>query len=194
MEYTSRQVAELYKVSVETIRQWTQEFGDFLSLSTRPGANKSRRYSVEDMRVLALVADMKHMGMGSDDILATLLSGQRGADPDEIEQGAQLAIQSDREKRLSFEVSRLSGLFEQTKKQLEEAQAKLAEMQQVRDENVKLQTSLEHEAQQRQALEQQVKELHTRAQELAERVGREYSKGFIEGLREKGELPKRDER
>jgi hypothetical protein len=60
-------------------------------------------------------------------------------------------------------------------------------MQETREENVRLQTTVEFTEQQRSALQDQVTALLIQVQELSERVGREYSKGYLDALREKGE-------
>lgn len=73
-------MATLFRVSRETIRGWSNEFGDYLSRDATPGEGRTRQFNDDDVRVFALVAEMKEAKMQYADIHAALQNGQR-ADP-----------------------------------------------------------------------------------------------------------------
>lgn len=82
MNHSTIQTAELFNVARETIRKWAIEFESYLSATARPPEGGVRRFTVEDIEVFALVAEMKEQGKVFDDIHAALRSGQRGQIPD----------------------------------------------------------------------------------------------------------------
>src|SRR4051794_16913775 len=102
MAYTTRQIAALYSVSIETIRIWTLEFAEYLSPTAQPGRNKNRVYTVSDLEVLALVSELKGQGKIFSDVHLALKAGQRGAAPNLEPQEIQAITYGEREKRLSL--------------------------------------------------------------------------------------------
>lgn len=80
--YTALQASTAFKIARETIRKWCLEFGDYLSPSANPGKNRDRHFNDDDMRVLALVSEMKAAGRTYSDIHAALGAGQRGEIPE----------------------------------------------------------------------------------------------------------------
>src|SRR5690348_3968566 len=98
MAYSSRQIAALYSVSIETIRVWTLEFAEYLSPTAQPGRNKNRVYTVTDLEVLSLVAELKNQGKVFSDIHLALKAGQRGAAPILEPQEIQAITYGEREK------------------------------------------------------------------------------------------------
>lgn len=201
--YTSGEVAKIYGVVTETVRNWTMEFAEYLSLSAHPGRNKKRTYSLEDMRVLSMVAAMKERNMTNEDIHATLKSGQRGELPDLSPDDVKMIALGDQEKRLAVQVDQLERTIVQLKKDLALSQEQASQAQQYKEANIKLTTSLDHvqkdleEAKARvQRLEnthdEAVKDLNKRIEELARQLGQEYARGVMDTLRERGDLPRRE--
>lgn len=196
MAYTTRHAAALYNVSTETIRLWTIEFKQYLSPRAQPGKNKYRSYSVEDMEVLSLVAELKRQGLNFADIHVTLQSGQRGTPPDLPPAEVQQITSVDQERRLSLEVDYLQRALIQTKAELEETRALAEQVTQTREENIRLKSNLEYTEREltdtQERLERTTEQLLKRIEDLSLQVGREYAKGFVEGLRERPAPPAAD--
>ena len=191
-KYTSRHLATLFGVTIETIRLWTIEFADYLSPTARPGTNKTRLYSQADLEVMTLVAEFKAQNRTYTEIHATLKSGQRGEpkvqSPDDITDLAS----STREQRLALEVERLHRQLAEVRHELE-SQRKVAEqVQAMREDNVHLKARADLIDQERQRLLQEIAALNARIEQLAEKAGREYAKGFIDALREANVTPTRE--
>ena len=81
MKYTTQHAQALFNVSHTTIKNWCAEFADYLSPSARPEPGHQRQFMEDDLRVLALVAEMKNRAATFDDIHAALKIGQRGVLP-----------------------------------------------------------------------------------------------------------------
>lgn len=144
------------------------------------------------MRVFSLVAELKGQGMTFAEIHANLQSGQRGEAPILAPNQLTEITTSERESRLELELDQLRQILVRTQQELETVRKIADQVSATKEENIKLQTSLEHVIKERETLEQQVKELSTRIEELAERAGREYARGYIEAIREKGSLPPKE--
>lgn len=89
----TKDLAELFNVAEPTIRAWCGEFEDYLSPDANPGEGRTRYYNDDDVKVLALVAEMKTQGKTFEDIHASLKTGVRG-DVESAVQAAQQRPQS----------------------------------------------------------------------------------------------------
>ena len=78
-----------YDVQPNTIRQWSRTFADFLEPGANPPNGKTRTYSDDDARVIALVAAMRQDNRPYEAIRAALAAGDRGQWPIESDQTAQ---------------------------------------------------------------------------------------------------------
>lgn len=76
--YSSATLTNLYGISRETVRQWVNEFKEYLSPGATPSAGRQRIFNDSDMRVFALIHEMKGRGALYEDIHAALKTGQRG--------------------------------------------------------------------------------------------------------------------
>src|SRR5215207_3277821 len=133
MDYKSSHVQKLFNVSPETVRNWSEEFGQYLSVTATPGGGRHRLFTQDDMEVFALVAELKEKGLTYTDIHAALQNNQRGEIPQMLVsqvQELQLALQYDQAQEM---VARLEG----------ERDAALAKWQSLHDDNIRLQTRLE---------------------------------------------------
>ena len=144
MAYTSRQIAALYSVSIETIRVWTMEFAEYLSPTAQPGKNKNRVYTIADLEVLSLVSELKRQGKVFSDIHLALRAGQRGPAPNLEPQEIQAITYGEHEKRLSLEVDHLQHAILRLTEQLKDAEAKAAEAQAAKEEGIRLKAQLEY--------------------------------------------------
>lgn len=79
--YSTNQVADLFNVSLETIRIWCNEFEGHLSPRANPGHRQRRAFNGDDLGVLALVATLKAEGLTYTDIHVSLKNGERGELP-----------------------------------------------------------------------------------------------------------------
>lgn len=100
IKYTTNHMANILDVSRETIRAWSYEFVDYLSEEAKPGEGQRRHYNDDDVRVLALVAQLKQRRQPYAEIHVALAAGER-ADPPE---GASaLTSDTDKKKIISLE-------------------------------------------------------------------------------------------
>lgn len=76
-------VVKQYGCSRQTARTWASETADYLSAGANPPAGQTRRFTDEDMRVLAVVAEMKADRHNYAAIRARLAQGLPEPAPDE---------------------------------------------------------------------------------------------------------------
>jgi DNA-binding transcriptional MerR regulator len=131
------QVANLFKIARETVRQYSMEFGSYLSSEANPGKNRTRVYNSSDMEVFALIVAMKGQGKQYPDIHAALLNGDRAQLPNGTETTSlsnqprytQLQLKLDflekdaKEKEL--EIVRLAALLDRSDTQLSDARKEI---------------------------------------------------------------------
>lgn len=135
---TASYVLELFDISRETVRQWAAEFADYLSPGANPGDRLPRLFTDDDMRVLALVSQMKDEGKRYADVHAALRNGQRAEPPDKPAAQVELtattrattlqqqltALLSERAELLATNANQ-AGKIELLERQLAEAQAEI---------------------------------------------------------------------
>ena len=136
MAYATRHACTLFHISPETARTWAEEFARHLSPLANPGTGRHRQYTDDDMKVLALVADMKRNNMLFADIHASLESGQRGASPALEASDIQALVITERENQMLGQVQKLQ-------ERMGELQTRINELLPFRDENIRLKARLE---------------------------------------------------
>jgi hypothetical protein len=77
---TISQVARILAVNRDTVKQWTTDFAEHLSLTANPGDGSERQFNEADLRVLALVADFWEDEPDYENINAMLNSGDHNED------------------------------------------------------------------------------------------------------------------
>lgn len=127
--YTTTKVCDLFNVSRETIRNWSAEFSAYLSAGANPGPDRTRYYSDDDLKVMALIAQMKRQGMVYADIHLSLRAGQRGEIPQEAQ--ALAATERGRLNQLQRHVGDLEAALTQT---LEEKQKMAGQIELLKDQ------------------------------------------------------------
>jgi len=195
--YTTKHAQKIFEVkSDQTIRNWIREYQEFFSIDATPGKGVDLQLTEDDMRVLDLIASMRGDRRPSDEIYATLKSGQRGNLPDYTPEELDLLVRGDYEKYLSTQVHELNMKIEQLTQENEELRTAL---QPVRDKNIQLEAeriALEKHIddlklqldQERERSERIAEQERTRSQDQLERLLRE-----IAELRYKmGQLEKKD--
>ena len=80
--FTTQAIAQTFGVSHQTVKNWSDEFVDFLSPTANPGQGRRRLFTPEDLRVFALVHDFHKRGYTYADAKGALGAGQRGDIPD----------------------------------------------------------------------------------------------------------------
>lgn len=100
---TVSKLATQFGTSKNTIRVWTAEFSEYLSPTAQPPKGQPRRYTDDDLRVLALVAYMRSDAVPYDDIRSALASGQRAEPFDQGETDDETGSDSAQNQRESDE-------------------------------------------------------------------------------------------
>ena len=83
--YTTKDICDKFGVSRETVRQWTNQFSDYLSPTATPEKGRQRNYTDKDLTVFALVSNQKSTGSTTEEISAALAAGQRATPPTEAQ-------------------------------------------------------------------------------------------------------------
>ena len=125
--YTTTTSAKLYGVQQQTIRNWVDEFKDYLSPTAQPGRNKQLLFTIEDMKVLGLVSNLRQTKTSYEEIHISLQNGERGPVPDA--DPMELAEQTDREiiTQMGMQISVLRGQLEEAR--FEAARARELELE-----------------------------------------------------------------
>jgi DNA-binding transcriptional MerR regulator len=194
--YRTSHVCKLFEISYETVRNWTTEFGEYLSPTAKPGKHRKRLYTDLDMRVFSLVAELKQQGMTYEEIHANLQSGERGKPPTLDPKDLQALVTSETEHRLALEVERLQQALIRTQAELKQVEELRQELEQTKRDNIRFEAKLESITEtardERERLETRVRELTQRIEELARESGKEYARGMIDALGQRGDLNQKD--
>jgi hypothetical protein len=134
--YSTQQCAKFFNISMETTRHRIQAFEEFLSPSARPGTGKTRRLTVDDMKVLSLVHEMRNQGKDFPDIKLALLAGQRGVAPSELPEQLSALLDVAEKDRLELQLAYYQ-------EQIYSLQEQLKDFEQLRTENIQLKTKIE---------------------------------------------------
>ncbi len=130
--FQTRHVSQLFDVSHQTVKDWCDAFADFLSPTATPGKGRARHFTDEDMRVFALISEIKRSGGTYEDVRIALGAGQRGFVPDQLDQAIMMPQ--------NISITRLRHALEEARR---EAQQLRDELMQVRGENRLLREQLE---------------------------------------------------
>ncbi len=102
--------------------------------------------------------------------------------PDEV----QAIVEAGFESRAAVENEHLKRQIVQAKEQLSKLASVQAELEEMREQNIRLDAQLETSKEERQRLENKISDLTNRIEQLAREAGREYAKGFVDGMKEEG--------
>jgi DNA-binding transcriptional MerR regulator len=176
MSYTTRDAEAVFKVSSQTIRNWTREFSRYLSVTATPEEGRTRLFTDADMQILELISRMKDEGKQYDEIHAALQGGKRGSLPGVSSEEIRAMVSGEVERRLHLEVQML-------KRQIELAEERLAEAEQTKDENIRLHAQLEEANKQVDEFKQQLKESQEALRRLEREAGEAYYRGRLDEAR-----------
>lgn len=168
----------LYGIALETARQWAIEFGEYLSPTGKPGKHKHRIYTDEDMRVFALVAQMKGQGSTYEEIHASLKVGQRGDAPAVPPEEISAIATTDRERSLTLQLGYLQ-------QQLLAAKEELKQLNEIKEQLIRTEQKNAELTARYDEVKQSEKEMRQLVQELSVRLAREYNEGYKAGLKER---------
>lgn len=182
MVYSSQQASMLFGVSRATINNWAKEFAQYLSDGASPGGNKNRHFAIEDMAVLALVANLKDANQTYPAIHRALQAGERGSIPDTPPSDLQPLSPAEKDRRVTLVVEQLQQTLASLKLELAEAQQVAAQVHETREVNARLQAQVDFLKEQQERLERQMAAYQDEVRTLSLQAGREYAKGFLEGF------------
>lgn len=185
--FTTKHAQALFRVaSPQTIRNWANEFAPYLSPSATPGSGSTRRFTIDDMKILSLVAQMSSEGASFSDIHTSLASGQRGDPPNVSPDELDTLIAGEIERQLSTQLHETRELAQRLQEELD---ALKAQVQPLHDENIRLKAQVEDREGRIEELNQQLKESYERIARLAEEKGEAYVRGIMDALERKSNLP-----
>ena len=191
MSFTSKEIAHIFGYTEQTVRKWADEFGEYLSLAASPGNGRHRDFQVEDLTVLSFIAQEKDKHATYEDIHASLKTGARGDMPEISEDRLKFLAASESEKQATIEVVALQRHIADLSERLNRAEIIAAKVDQMTQENVRLQTRLEMTEETVKSkdgeittLKSELKEAQRRIEELNRQLGREYTEGFKIGFGE----------
>jgi DNA-binding transcriptional MerR regulator len=200
MTYTSVQLATLYNVQPQTIRNWADEFAEYLSKTGNPGGSRYRIFTVEDAQVFSLVSELKKQRLTYDDIHASLKAGQRGDAPALPPRDLELIASSEREEHYSLQVQLLQGELARVRNELVQAKQDAEKVYELREEKARLETELrltqeqlETSREEMDSKDVELEKAQKRIEELSRQLGEEYVRGVMDTLERKGDLPRKTE-
>ena len=83
--YQTRHISQLFDISHQTVKDWCDNFTEYLSPTAMPGKGRTRHFTEDDLRVFSQVADIKRSGGTFEDVHIALKAGQRGTLPDDLD-------------------------------------------------------------------------------------------------------------
>jgi DNA-binding transcriptional MerR regulator len=181
MNYATRHAADLFTVSPETIRNWANEFAEHFSVVGNPPKGKQRRFTLEDLEIFSLIAQMKEQGATFDEIRAALANGQRGALPPLPIAEMDTTLAPEKEKHLAVQMQYLQQQLIKVETERNMAQAQL---QPLKDEIIRIQAQLDtsngmYETR-IEELNEQVKDAQKRIEGLIRETAEAYYRGLLE--------------
>lgn len=129
--YQTKDVCDVFGISRQTVRIWSEEFAEHLSPSATPQKGQQRNFSDADMAVFALVHEVKGRGGTYDTAHLQLKSGQRGEPP-----RTRMSIQVEPDNQLSSlrsQITKLSNQLEITTQERDELRISAAQEKALRE-------------------------------------------------------------
>ncbi|MBZ0291640.1 MAG: MerR family transcriptional regulator [Anaerolineae bacterium] len=186
MYYTSRHVRILFNIAAETVRNWCDEFERHLSPTANPGKGKHRNFTEDDMRVFALIAELKNQGLSYDEVHLALDNGQRGDPPQLPADEMRDLVATEEKQQITLEMEVLQRSLTMLVQERDELKTRLTqlegEVQPVKDDNIRLTTRLEESQRQAEKLAADLEQTRRRLEELNREVGRAYHEGYMDAL------------
>lgn len=186
------EVAAYYKRTDQTIRAWAREFSRHFSPTANPGGGKGRNYTVEDLEVIALIAEMKDRNATYEEIHAALDAGQRGDPPNLSTADLKVLRATEGEKRAGFEIQALQQHIVDIQARMKQAEerAEAAEIRAIQlgqdkaaltAETSVIKSELERAREELKAAQEENKRL---SREVGTAHGQAYIEGYRAGMKE----------
>ncbi len=192
MGFSTKEVAAYYGFAEQTIRKWTIEFAEYLSPTANPGNGKNRDFTVHDLEVIDLIAEMKQQQATYEDIHVSLKAGQRGKAPDLTEHDLQLLSATEGEKKAVIEIASLQRTIMNLTERLNRAEQQAAAVHEIEKVNARLETRLELTETELTAARTTLKEAQARVEALIREAGEQYTKGVMDTLERVGQLSQKN--
>lgn len=184
--YTTKHAQILYRVaSSQTIRNWAKEFADYLSPTATPEKGGTRHFTLEDMKVFALIAEYSNENKSFTDIHVALQSGARGDAPTVEPEDLDGLAAGEIEMQLTSELDKTRALANELEAELASIKEKF---EPIKEENIRLQAQLEDRDSRIEQLTKQIESAQERIQQLAEEKGQAYVKGVMDAMKNKGDF------
>lgn len=162
-QYKTRDLEILFGVTGETIRAWASEFEEYMSPTAVPTTKgQTRIFTDSDVEIFALVAQLRELGKGFDDVKMALANGQRGDLALIVNERNEL----DRDHvQLALARQHLASLEANLVAAKEQAAA-------LHDENIRLKTLLERSYEELKQAREQGGEMQARVEQLVREIAR----------------------
>ncbi|MCB9454220.1 MAG: MerR family transcriptional regulator [Anaerolineaceae bacterium] len=177
MGYTTNDIKTIYGIAQETVRNWTREFARYLSATANPETGRVRLFTDDDMKVFDLVNRMRQDNKAYEEIHVALIAGQRGNLPAVSPEDVRAIITGETERRLTLEVQLL-------RRQLATAEDKLAELDEAKTHNVRLEAEKEAERRRADELAARLDDAQSKLESLFREVGKAYHEGYMAALKD----------
>jgi DNA-binding transcriptional MerR regulator len=171
------ELAKLIEVSGDTLRRWTREYRDYLSPSATPPKGQPRIMTEHDQRVMLLIRTLRNAGQDRDAIILTLQREQENGWsnlPPLPENWGTPTIRADVAASRASELATVAALQTQLQhvtKALEDAQRRVASLEEALAEAAERERALREESIARErALRDQAAEVERERQELQIRL------------------------
>lgn len=186
--YQSRHIQMLFGVSNETVRTWSEEFSQYLSPTANPGTGKHRHFTDDDLEIFALISEMKKQGQTYTDIHLALKNGQRGNVPT-LSANEMITLAGNQHSlALAMRVEELQ--VEAQKLRIERDDA-LDKLRSKNDELISIKATHKATEDRVNQLSEQLEKAQEEVKKLLREIGTAYSRGVLDVLREKGDLPEK---
>lgn len=163
--YSTIEAASLFGVSRPTITAWAGEFSAYLSVLANPGKGRARDFTADDMKVLALVAQLKERHYTYAEIHEALKGGERGEFPDVEPSEVQAYLATEEKQVLNLRIQNLES-------DLLKARLELERVAQLRQDLATAQETAKQATERATRAESMVNELYKRIGELQRELGR----------------------
>lgn len=190
-EFQNSHLANLFRVSSATIRNWSIEFASYLSASATPPEGGTRFYTVGDLEVMTWVATRKREGATYETIHVELKSGSRADAPVQSPEHIKTKSADEIQEMAMQQMEKLQITIVDLKQQLANAKELASQVEEVSREKFELKTQLEMT---QQALDEQKAEIQRIRDELSKaqgelgnalrEQGQQYAKGYRDAMRD----------
>ena len=181
------EVAAYYKRTDQTIRAWAREFSRHFSPTANPGDGKARNYTVEDLQVIALIAEMKDRNATYEEIHAALDSGQRADPPNLSANDLKVLRATEGEKRAGFEIQALQQHIVDLQARMRQAEEKAlvaeAKTIQLGQDKAALTAEITLTKAELERVREELKAAQEANMRLSREVGTAHGQAYIEGYR-----------